>query len=242
MESHAVGAYLRSQKDLQIPPFSSNVVDQAGVLRNRQAESLRSFLNELQNNTQSQVSVLIVRSLQGRAIEDYSIRVVDAWGIGQEQTDRGVLLLVAVDDRKMRIEVGQGLEGDIPDAYAKRIIDQNMLPFFKGGNLYEGIQSGVLSIVSLAEPEYAKKVFETSSANSNNSSNGGRKKKGASWLTILIFLLFFGLRGGLFGIFGMRRSGIFHGGGLGRSGGFGGGGFGGGGGGGFSGGGASGGW
>lgn len=209
------------------------MVDQAGVLRSSQAETLRSFLDDLQNKTETQASVLIVKNLQGLAIEDYSIRVVDTWGVGQEKTDRGVLLLVAIDDRKMRIEVGQGLEGDIPDAFAKRIIDQNIAPFFRSGNVYGGIEAGIVSIVSLAEPDYAKQVFQTAGS---QSAPKGRKKKGVSWLTFVIFVLFFGLRGGLFGVFGMRRSGVFHGGG------FGGGGFGGGGGGGFSGGGASGGW
>lgn len=239
-EAHSVGSFLRSRQEFQVPQFSSNVVDQAGALRQRQAESLRSFLDDLQQKTESQVSVLIVRSLQGRPIEDFSIKVVDAWGVGKEASDKGVLLLVALDDRKMRIEVGQGLEGDIPDAFAKRIIDQNIAPFFRSGDVYGGVQAGVVSIVSLAEPAYAKQVFESSPG----SSSGRRsKKKGISWFSIVVFLLIFGLRGGLFGLFGARRSGIFYGGGgFGRSGGFGGGGFGGGGGGGFSGGGASGGW
>ena len=211
--------------------------------KNQIVESLIRFKNQYGPSLQ----VLIISSLKGDNLEEYSIRVAEAWGIGDEKKDDGVIFLVVFLDRKIRIEVGQGLEGKLPDVLAGRIIQEAILPFFKRGKYKEGVVSGLGAI---AEALGGKLEFLPKIPN--------MKKRGASLFPFVFFLICFLLflftgffRSGrsrnpfldflLLGILlGGARGGFGGGGGFGRGGGFGGGGFGGGGG--FSGGGASGGW
>jgi uncharacterized protein len=191
--------------------------------------------------THHQITILTVPSLEGDPIEDFSLRVAEAWKLGDKKEDNGVLLLVAKEDRKMRIEVGYGLEGDIPDALAGRIIQNVMVPHFRKGDFSGGITAATNLLMDASR---GKKVeIEGGGASSKSSPGGG----GRFIVLVLLFLLFsFGSRSGLlFGLLALGASGGRHRSGFG-GGGFGGGGFGGGGfsggGGGFGGGGASGSW
>ena len=208
------------------------VVDQAGVLSRQDQSQLTNALVQIKKRTGNEVAILIVSSLEGEAIEDYSIKVTDEWKLGAEEEDNGILFLISIQDRKMRIEVGQGLEGDLPDARAGQII-RFIQPYFKRGEYKSGIVLGVSKIVE----NIGEKLTNAPKVKNRRSEVGN-----PIFLLFLFFIVSFFFRGrgssGLLAgalvgsMMGGRRS---YGGG-----GFGGGGFGGGGS--FSGGGASGGW
>ena len=139
---------LSAQQLQPIPPADSPLQDLAGALAPDGRERLLQRLHEIESKYGSQVAVLIVRTTRPEPIEAYSIRVVDQWKIGRGGVDDGVLILIALDDRRMRIEVGRGLEGAIPDAIAKRIIEERMAPAFRGGDLIGGILAAVTAIES----------------------------------------------------------------------------------------------
>lgn len=184
-----------------------------------------------------QIVVHTTPSLEDLPISDYSIRIAEAWKVGHKGLDNGVILTIAPTERKLRLEVGYGLEGVIPDAIAKRIIEEVMLPEIRAGGMESGIELGVAHIMAAASGEPAPP---------RPRSRSRRRSSGLSPLVYLVLLVAtFGLRGFFFLPFlgGMGRGSYRMGGGGfgGGRGGFGGGGFGGGGGG-FGGGGASGGW
>ncbi len=141
-----------------VPPLSGRVNDLTGTLDAAQKQALESELAALEQRKGSQLVVLMVATTQPEAIEQYSMRVAEAWKIGRgtvdgKQVDDGVLLLVAKDDRKVRIEVGYGLEGAIPDAYARRIIAEAIAPHFRRGDFAGGLQAGVADLVTLIDGE-----------------------------------------------------------------------------------------
>jgi len=136
-----------------VPALTAPVTDLTGTLTPQQTAALDQELRDFAARKGSQIAVLIVPSTAPEAIEQYSIRVTDVWKLGRKGQDDGVLLLVAKDDRTMRIEVGYGLEGAIPDAIAKRIIAEVITPQFKQGNFYGGLQDGVQSIMKLIDGE-----------------------------------------------------------------------------------------
>ncbi|MFI5389921.1 MAG: TPM domain-containing protein [Bacteriovoracales bacterium] len=138
----------------EVPYLSGPVVDEANILSSSTKNSLESLLYRYKSDTSNQVQVLIIDSLDGDPIEDFSIRTTDKWKLGDEKKDNGVLFLIAVKDRQMRIEVGQGLEGDLPDVLAGRIID-SVKPYFRNGNYDEGIYNGVGLIVKVLKGEKA---------------------------------------------------------------------------------------
>jgi uncharacterized protein len=136
-----------------VPPLTGPVVDTAGVLdagwRQRLAELARSA-RARENGQGVQLQYLIVRSLEGEAIEDFSIRVAESWQIGTKGRDNGLLVTVAVEDRAYRLEIGGGLEGEIPDALARRIGDQIMRPAFRAGRFGEGLYDAGAQLLTLA--------------------------------------------------------------------------------------------
>lgn len=136
-----------------IPALSQRVTDLTKTLSAEQQSELEQKIAAFELEKGSQIAVLIVTSTAPEAIEQYSIRVVDAWKLGREKQDDGVLLLVAKDDHKMRIEVGYGLEGAIPDLVAKRIITEIMSPHFKQGDFYGGISQAVDALIGLIAGE-----------------------------------------------------------------------------------------
>ena len=136
-----------------VPQLKARVTDLTSTLSADQARALEQKLAALEARKGSQVAVLLVPTIQPETVEQYAIRVFDQWKLGRKGVDDGVLLLIAKNDRKLRIEVGRGLEGAIPDAYAKRIIDEEIAPRFKQGDFAGGIEAGVARITKLIDGE-----------------------------------------------------------------------------------------
>ena len=139
--------------DVAVPPLSGRVVDQTGTLSTSDVDALTQKLRDLQNRKGSQVAVLIVPTTQPETIEQFSIRVAEAWKIGRKKIDDGALLVVAKNDRKLRIEVGYGLEGALTDVTARRIIDEIIVPRFRSGDFAGGISAGVDRIIRVVDGE-----------------------------------------------------------------------------------------
>ncbi|MBE8221294.1 MAG: hypothetical protein HAW60_01035 [Bdellovibrionales bacterium] len=223
-------------KDFSVPKLTSSVVDNANFLSQTTSDRLQTVFSYLSQKGIAQIAFLSVKSLQEESIEGASIRVVEKWKLGDKEKDNGILLFFAKKERKVRIEVGQGLEGSLTDAKSSKIIRQVIVPLMKQGSPDKAILYGAYSIVeSISNKTTAQQLF------GNSFVPYKKKKKKKSSFMFIVFLLFFlmGGRGGFFSLFLASQLG-------GRSSGFGGGGFGGGGfgggGGGFSGGGASGSW
>lgn len=225
---------------------SSYVVDLAGVINDNVEVTLNGYLRELEEKTTSQMVVLSIDSLEGESIEDLSINIAhDKWKLGQKGKDNGVLLLIAIQERKYRIEVGYGLEGVLPDSLAGSIGRQFLVPYFKKGDYSTGILTAALAVISEIASNAGVEItgMPAIKYRSPSSVKRGNPSLGSKILSIifvigliymfirhprlLLLLVMMSMMGG------GRRSGW---------GGGGGGGFGGGGGGGFGGGGASGGW
>src|SRR5580698_7774266 len=139
--------------DVAVPPLSGRVVDQTGTLSSDTIASLTQTLKGLELRKGSQVAVLIVPTTAPETIEQYSIRVAEAWKVGRKKVDDGAILLIAKNDHKLRIEVGYGLEGALTDVTAQRIIDEVITPKFKGGDFNGGISDGVDRIMRVVDGE-----------------------------------------------------------------------------------------
>ncbi len=224
-----------------IPTLTRHMTDLTGTLSSQQVGALDNKLRQFEDSTSNQIVVLMIPTLGSASLEDYSLRVAEANRIGVKGRDNGALLFIAKDDRRVRIEVGYGLEGALPDIVAGQIIRHEIGPHFQSGEYYEGIDAAIDAMMAATKGEYKAEKKDKSPA-------------GIGPLVIFLVILFLILRSMFWrprGLFGRRRS--YWGGGpfFGGFGGFGGGGFGGGGGGGggfsggggsFGGGGASGGW
>lgn len=150
----AIFAATAGAQSLQpIPPLSARVTDLTGTLPESERAMLESKLAAFEARKGAQLAVLIVPSTQPEEIEQYSIRVVDAWKLGREQPDDGALLLVAMQDRALRIEVGRGLEGALTDLVSNRIIDETITPRFREGDFAGGISAGVDRMISVVDGE-----------------------------------------------------------------------------------------
>ena len=136
-----------------IPNLESQVTDLTATLTSQQKANLEAELGAFEQQKGSQVVILIIPTTDPETIASYGIRVAEEWKIGRSGIDDGIILIIAKDDRKVRIEVGYGLEGAIPDAYAKRIIENIIIPNFRQGNFYNGIEDGVGAIIGLIEGE-----------------------------------------------------------------------------------------
>ncbi len=139
--------------DVAVPPLSGRVVDQTGTLSAGDISALTQTLTDLETRKGSQVAVLIVPTTAPETIEQYSIRVAEAWKVGRKKIDDGAILVVAKNDRKLRIEVGYGLEGSLTDVTASRIIDEIIVPKFRSGDFAGGISAGVNRIVAVIDGE-----------------------------------------------------------------------------------------
>ncbi len=225
-------ASLQAQ-DSAVPVLKHYATDLSGTLSADQVSQLDQELSSFDKTTSTQVVLLMVSSLNGEDLEEYSLRVAEANQIGRKGKDNGALLLVALSDRKARIEVGYGLEGSLPDALAGQIIRKEITPRFREGDYYGGLRAGVEAIMAATKDEYKADP---------STSQGGRRFPPVLFAVVAIAFLILRLT--------RRRRGIFLGGGPwigggwggGSGGGFGGGGGFSGGGGSFGGGGASGGW
>jgi uncharacterized protein len=229
---------------LDVPALTARVNDLAGLLSPSERAALEAKLEAYEQASGQQFVLLTVPSLEGDPIEDFSIRVAEKWKVGRKGKDDGLILIIAPQDRKMRIEVGYGLEGDIPDAVAARVIRDTLTPAFRASAYAQGISAAFDQLIMHASGKAPPQAEEPREER--------RAHKGSRFAPILfaiLLLLFLGGGGGrrrrrgtspffMLGGFG----GGFGGGSRGGFGGGGGGGFGGGGGGGFGGGGASGSW
>lgn len=219
----------------------SYITDSIGLINSSDRAAIVKILKELEDKTSAQVAIVTVATTQPEEIETYAVKLFKKWGIGQKGKDNGVLFLIAQNDRKMRIEVGYGLEGALPDAVCSRIINAIVVPEFKNGNFSGGINKGASALVSLIAKEYnatitgeENETYDRVHSSSNNDN---------PWLILIIVLIIIVIRMSNLG--GRRGYGYWYGGG--SSGGYSGGGFSGGGFGGFGGGmsgggGSSGGW
>jgi uncharacterized protein len=139
--------------DVAVPPLTGRVVDQTATLGGSEIASLDQTLKDFEARKGSQIAVLIVPTTQPETIEQYSLRVAEAWKIGRKKIDDGAILVVAKNDRKLRIEVGYGLEGALNDVTAKRIIDEVITPKFRSGDFGGGISDGVIRILRVIDGE-----------------------------------------------------------------------------------------
>lgn len=236
------------------PVFQTSVYDYVNLLTTQQSKQLEQKLIRYSDSTSTQIVITIISTTQGENINYLGAKWGQKWGIGQEGKDNGILIILAKDDRKIAINTGYGVEGSLPDALSKRIIENIILPEFRNGDYYGGLDKGADVIFQALNGEFKEdRIFDESSGNSfsqflpflifliiliilwsrksggNNNGKGGRRGGLSPWDIIILS--------------NMGRSSGSGGFGGGSGGGFGGGGFGGGfGGGGFGGGGASGGW
>jgi uncharacterized protein len=136
-----------------VPDLSRRVTDEAGALSSSTVARLEQTLADYEQQTGHQLAVLVIPSLQGDVLESYSLQVAEAWRLGDQKRSDGALLLVSTGDRALRIEVGYGLEGAIPDHQAARVIDQHIVPRFKAGDVDGGVEAGVAALMKLASGE-----------------------------------------------------------------------------------------
>ncbi|MBL8021491.1 MAG: TPM domain-containing protein [Leptospirales bacterium] len=136
-----------SAQEIQLPEVRGRITDLTQTLSSAELEAIETKLSALEKSKGAQVAVLILPTTGAETIEAFSIRVAEKWKIGRKGVDDGVILIVAKDDRKLRIEVGYGLEGALPDATCKQIIDEQIVPHFKAGKFDVGINSGLDAII-----------------------------------------------------------------------------------------------
>ena len=222
-----------------VPKLERWATDQTGTLTRAELDRLDAALRAFEDSTSTQIVFLMVSTIGGSSIEDYALRVAEKNGVGTAENDNGALLLVAKNDRLMRIEVGYGLEGALPDAVAISIIRNEIAPRFREGDFYRGVAAGLGAIIQATAGEYA----DPGNVSARDDDGSGTKAIIQVIALVVFFIVFSRIRGKRGGGGGMIFIGGMGGGSRG-GGGFSGGGFGGfsGGGGGFGGGGASGGW
>src|SRR5688572_30459315 len=138
---------------VSVPTLTARVTDLTGTLTAEQRSSLEERLAAFEAKQGSQIAVLLVPTTQPEAIEQFGIRVAEKWKVGRKGVDDGAILIVALKDRAVRIEVGYGLEGALPDVAVKRIIEEHVIPRFKQGDFHGGIEAGVSRMMSVIEGE-----------------------------------------------------------------------------------------
>ena len=161
----------------EVPALTGPVVDEAGILNPATKRQLEGALHDFLRQNGIQLQIYITKSLQNEPIENVSIKVFDQWKIGDEKFDKGLLFLIAPSEKKLRIEVGQGLEGDLPDVIAKRIISDVVVPYFKRGEFSLGILQGVSSIQAY--------VLNTDTA-VTKADKPVTESKGSGWLILIV--------------------------------------------------------
>ena len=240
---------LLSAGEATFPQYRGYINDFANLITPSDYQTLNALAGGLEQKTTAEIVIVTLKTTKPYDIQDYSVRLWDKWKIGKAGKDNGILLLVAVEDKKTWITTGYGLEGAIPDAETSKIYRNIIVPYFKKGKFSEGILAGTIALVDLVAKEYNVNIADLPNLRQQYVKPVEKSPLAAfleGLFTLLFFVLFFGFRLGLFGFLlmgsGRRRGGYWYGGGLsGTSGGFGGG-FGGFGGGFTGGGGAGGGW
>jgi uncharacterized protein len=175
-----------SQKSKAVSPDNkivSYVTDKSGTLTSGQINSLQSKLMNFEKETSNQVVVYMISSLEGESLEEKSYEIAEQNGIGQKGKNNGVLLFISMNDHKLRIEVGYGLEGALPDALADQIIRKEITPYFKQNKYYEGISAGIDAIMKATKGEYTADKKDTKQ-------KGEQFNIGVCGLPIFIFIIF----------------------------------------------------
>lgn len=212
------------------------VHDKANVLSAQAETRIESILQAERDSTSNQIAVLIIPSLGENSLEDFTLRVAEKWALGEASKDNGALLFISIEDRRMRIETGYGLEGSLTDAMASRIIRNEIAPRFRSGDYDGGVEAGVMAIIQTIKGEYVNEEPVVRKRNSKKSplatiiiiiiiiliasrgrggGGGGRWSSGRGWI---------GPIGGIGGSSSWGSGGGFSGGSFGGGGGFGGGG------------------
>jgi uncharacterized protein len=165
---------------LEVPPRpEGRVTDRTGTLNRQEIAALENKLEAFERETTNQIAVLIIPSLEEDSLEDFSIRLAEKWKIGQRGKNNGIILLIVKQERKLRIEVGYGLEGALPDALAGSIIRDEIAPRFKEGQFYGGIDAGLKAIMAATKGEYRP-----------TKRNPQRSQGLPLWVPLLIMLVF----------------------------------------------------
>jgi uncharacterized protein len=184
-----------------LPKPAGRITDLANVIEPATEADLDRRLDELEQKTSSEIAVVTVSSLDGAPVEDYATRLFKEWGIGQARSDNGVLVLVAPSEREMRIEVGYGLEGILPDGLAGQIIRDDFIPRFRDNDYNGGIRDGVARVIEVVEKQHVLSPEEL--AKFNQSGNDMPE-----WLVIPFFGLFVTIGFGMMGL-GLRTKTAF---------------------------------
>ena len=189
----------------EVPTLTARVTDQAGMLDASQRQRLEAVLAEYEQKTGSQIAVLLVKSTEPEAIEQYSIRVTDAWKLGRKGVDDGVLLLVARDNpsslRRLRIEAGRGVQGVLTDAQSKRILQDTIAPHFRQNQYYDGLVAGVGAIATLLNKESFPVPAQVQAQQQTSTFDGGF----IVFIGLMIFIGFIALGGGAAAILAPKR-------------------------------------
>jgi len=195
------------QDEVRVPPLTQRVTDLTATLDAQQIQTLELHLAQFEAKKGAQLAVLIVPTTKPETIEQFSIRVVEAWKLGRKKVDDGALLLIAKNDHTLRIEVGYGLEGALPDATANRIIDEIIVPRFKSGDFYAGIELGTAAMMRVIDGEPLPPPPERRSA-ANGTNN-------IETLMFIAFVLVVAVGGILRALLGRFPAALLVGGGLG---------------------------
>lgn len=184
----------RAADPVTLPALASHVTDLTGTLDATQRGRLEARLAAIDRSGKAQIALLLLPTTQPESIEQFGIRLAEAWKVGQKGADNGLIVIVAKDDRKMRIEVGYGLEGAVPDAIAKRVIAERMAPKFKQGDFFGGLSDAVDALAQAVEaPAAATPALA-------ESDSGGEHPDWMQWLFFLIVGA--GVLRMIFGLFG----------------------------------------
>jgi len=194
-------SYLTSAQDIPARPNPPKLVnDFAGVLSPDQVQQLERQLVAYDDSTSNQVAVVLVKTLNDYPIEEYGLKLIRSWGVGNKKTNNGVIIIAAIEDRKIRIEVGYGLEGAIPDITCNHIIQNDIAPNFRSGDYYDGLLQAAGSIIKAAAGEYQ------APANYRKKKGGSAIPFGSIIIIIILVVIFGGRnRGGGGGGFMSRR-------------------------------------
>lgn len=191
-----------AQGEQALPKPAGRITDLANVIDAGTESELDSRLDQLEQKTSHEVAVVTVPSLGGAPVEDYAVRLFKAWGIGQARQDNGVLVLVAPNEREMRIEVGYGLEGILPDGLAGEIIRDSFIPRFRNNDYSGGIRDGVLRVADIVEKQQVLTAEELARFNES----GGDELP--EWALVPFLSLFVGIGFGMIGV-GLRTKTAF---------------------------------
>src|SRR5579872_899770 len=184
-------AFAQTQPDVSIPTINRYVTDLSGTLSSDQVNTLNEELVQFDKNTSNQVIVLIVPTIGDHSIEDYSIAVAEKNKVGKKGRDNGVLLLIAMNDHKMRIETGYGLEGALPDAICSQIIRDVITPKFRENDFYGGVSDGIDAIMQATKGEFKGTSQTTQPRNSKETARD-------AFLLIKLGILLLFIFGGFF--------------------------------------------